>query len=130
MSAKVIGRITDLIRSPGFLVAWSERRYARRASLGVLETYRRAHAAHPQLSGTELYAHVVAAHSHTDRETALKVVRQAGESFADWPNWRDVTFRDVVSFVVLADYLRSNPKRGGTSTNVRRIIAKTIPGDL
>jgi hypothetical protein len=130
MPVNVIGKIRGQIGSLGILVSWSERRYARRASLDVLETYRREHAAHPELSGKELYTQVVAAHTGADRQTASRIVRQAGESFADWPNWRDMTFRDVVSFLVLADYMRSNPGRGGTSTNMRRVVARVIPGDL
>lgn len=99
-------------------------------SLSVLEVYRREHAAHPELSGKELYAKVVAAHLGTDRQTASRLVRQAGESFADWPNWRNMKFRDVVNYIVIADYMRSNPGRGVTNTNMGRVIAQTIPGDL
>jgi hypothetical protein len=115
---------------PGILVAWQERRFARRGSLDVLEVYWREHAAHPELAGKELYVVVVAAHMGTDRETALTIVRQAGESFADWPNWRDMTFRDVVNYVVIADYIRSNPGRSGPNADMRRFIAKVIPGEL
>ncbi len=115
---------------PGILVAWQERRFARRGSLEVLDVYRREHAAHPELSGKHLYAAVVATYMGTDRETASTIVRQAGESFADWPNWRDMTFRDVVDFVVISDYLRSNPGRSGPDANMRRVIAKVIPGEL
>jgi hypothetical protein len=130
MLAGVIGQIRDLIGSLGILVGWTEKRFARRISLGVLEIYRREHAAHPELSGRELYVKVVAAHMGTDLQAASRIVRQAGESFADWPNWRDMTFRDVVNYVVIADYKQSNPGRGVTTTNMGRVVAKTIPGDL
>jgi len=130
MPAHVIGRILGQIRCPGILVGWEERRFARRGSVGVLEAYRREHAAHPELSGKALYVAVVAAYLGTDRETASRIVRQAGESFADWPNWRDMTFRDVVNYVVIADYIRANPGRGGPDANMRRVIAKVIPGEL
>jgi hypothetical protein len=130
MPAVVIGKITGQIGSLGIFAGRTEKRFARRVSLGMLEVYRREHAANPELSGKELYAKVVAAHMGTDRETASRLVRQAGESFADWPNWRDMTFRDVVNYIVIADYMRSNPGRGVTNTNMGRVIAQTIPGDL
>jgi hypothetical protein len=123
-------RILDRIGSVGNLFGRAENRFARRASLDVLEVYRREHATQPELSGKELYVAVVAAYLGTDRESALTIVRQAGESFADWPNWRDLTFRDVVDFVVIADYLRSNPGHDGANMNMRRVIARVIPGEL
>jgi hypothetical protein len=125
-----MGTILDRIGAVGSLFARAEDRFARRASLDVLDVYRREHAAHPELSGKELYVAVVATHMNTDRETASRIVRQAGESFADWPNWRDLTFRDVVDFVVIADYLRSNPDYDSANMNMRRVIAKVIPGEL
>jgi hypothetical protein len=130
MPAVVIGKVMGQIGSLGILAGWTEKRFARRVGLDVLDVYRREHAAHPELAGKDLYAKVVAAHMGTDREAASRLVRQAGESFADWPNWRDTTFRDVVHYIVIADYMRSNPGRGVTSTNMGRVIARTIPGDL
>jgi len=119
-----------LISSLGILAGRTEKRVARRVSLSMFEIYQRQHAAHPELSGRELYASVVAAQVGTDLETASRLVRKAGESFADWPNWREMTFRDVVNYIAIAEYMRSNPGRGVTNTNFGRVIARTIPGNL
>lgn len=118
------------IGSLGILAGWTEKRFALRTSRAVLEIYRREHSAHPELSGRELYVKVVAAFMGSDLKAASSIVRQAGESFADWPSWRDTTFRDVVNYVVIARYRQAYPGRDVRTPHMGRVVAKTIPGDL
>lgn len=120
----------SLLSSLGIVAGWSEKRFARSVGLAMLEIHHREHAAHPELSGKELYARIVAAQLSTDHETASRLVRQAGESFADWPNWREMTFRDVVNYIAITEFARTNPGRGATKTNIGRVVSRIIPGDL
>ena len=120
----------NLLGNVGLLPGWAETRCARRVSQGALAVLRREQAARPELSGAALYAAVVAAYANIDPKDAAGIVRKAGESFADWPNWRDMTFRDVVSYVAIAEYMRSHPGRRGTNTNMRSVVAQIIPADL
>jgi hypothetical protein len=123
--ASLIGPIGSL----GLLVRWHERRFARRASLEILDAYRRERAAHPSTSGNEMYARVAARRLGTDIDTAHAVVKQAEESFAYWPVGRDVKFCDVVTYLIISEYLKSKPSGHGT-THIRRVVARIVPDDL
>ncbi len=112
------------------LIPATEKRYARRASRSVLDVYWQVRAAHPELSGKALYTEVIATHSHTDQEAARAIVLKAEQSFAEWPNQRDLTFRDVVAYLVFDEFMRLHPSRHGTRADMRRVAAKIIPANL
>ena len=126
MSDKFFDKLIGSIGS----VAWNERRFARRASLELLDVFWQEKRAHPELSGKDLYVRVAARRTQCDEHAAQAIVRQAEESFADWPVGRDVTLRDVVAYLVISTYLESNPGHHGTHTNIRNVVVRMIPGDL
>jgi len=108
----------------------TERRFAKAASLSILELYRQVHAAQPELTGRELYAEVVAIRMRIDRNAARAIVLSAEQSFAEWPKERALRFYDVVAYLVIDEFRRGHPGSHGTQTEMRHIAAKVIPADL
>jgi hypothetical protein len=117
-------------RELGVFAAWSERRYAKRASLEILELFCSERQKHPELTGPSLYEAVVARRLGPDGTNARTIVRQAKESFADWPVERSLRFRDVVSYLVFDEYLRSVGTRRGTRTQIGHVVARVIPKEI
>jgi hypothetical protein len=66
-----------------------------------------------------------------DAEWAHALVRQAEAGVSWWPHDRDRTFRDVVHYLAVSEYLDRKPaERSGTHVVFREIIDKLIPADL
>lgn len=126
----MIARLLQQIRLLAGSLPMTERRYARRASRGVLDIYWQVRGAHPELTGKALYTEVVATHSRTDQKAAGAIVLKAEQSFAEWPKQRDLMFRDVVAYLVFDEFMRSHPSSHGTRADMRRVAAKIIPSNL
>lgn len=130
MADGLFAKVVDAVGIADLWVGWAERRFARRASREVLDQYWRERRAQPQLLGKDLYVRVVARHSGVDDATARNIVRQAEESFADWRFERDVTLRDVATYLVITAYLKSKPGRHGTTASIRDVVTRIVPNDL
>jgi hypothetical protein len=111
----------------GWGVARTERTYARRQCALLLEIYEDFQSEQPGLRGDELYARVVAHGLDCDPTTARSIVLGADRSFAQWPTQRDVTFRDVVSFLLMNQLLPAHSKTLGVQANVTSIVTAVIP---
>ncbi len=125
--------MAQLLKPLGFLtklIPLSERSFAKRTSLSVLEIYWRVREAQPELNGKALYAEVVATRSHVDLQAARMIVQRAEQSFAEWPEERDVIFRDVVDYLVFDEFMQAHPDRRGAQSDMRRVAAKIIPENL
>jgi hypothetical protein len=107
-----------------------ERRYARRASLKVLETYRQVHARRPELRGKALYGEVIVSDAAMDARTADALIRHAEQSFTEWPVARDLRFQDVVHYLVYDAYMRQYRSRHWTLADIGQVVASVIPRDL
>ncbi|HZF16100.1 MAG TPA: hypothetical protein VE046_09185 [Steroidobacteraceae bacterium] len=108
----------------------TEARFARHAGRGVLKVYWQVRASCPELTGHALYAQVVAKRSGIAPEAARAIVLKAEQSFAEWPKERELSFRDVVAYLVFAEFVRAHPERKGVQADMRRVVAKIIPGNL
>lgn len=126
----LFARLMAPLRSGSIFVGWAERCFARRACRKLLTIYRQERRAHPQLTGKALYARIAARQWHTDDDAGHTIVRQAEESFADWRFERDVTLRDIAAYLVIGAYLKSKPGIQGTTTEMRNVVTRLIPGDL
>lgn len=110
--------------------AWHELRYAKRTSQRALACHQRLQSLSPELSGRALYEAFVCEFSGVETAAARTILRRAEDSFAAWPNDRDLIFRDVVQYVAILEYLASHPKRGGTTANMMSAISNTISDRL
>lgn len=120
-------------RGGGYFAAlfpWRERRFARRVSKELLTLYRVVAAKYAALHGRELYRLVVTLRTRGNLESADALIDHAEDSFAEWPVRRDVTFRDVVHYIAVSEFLASHGDAPWVHANFRREVASRIPSDL
>ena len=127
---RVMWKLADLNAPMSVVTGWQERLYAERESAAMLELYQGVRTANPQLAGKKLYVEIVARRLECDEQEAAEIVRHADESYAQWPDVRDLTFRDVVRYVVVYHLLSQHTGRVGTKSNTERTVVGAIPGDL
>jgi hypothetical protein len=120
---RLLGRLPFI----DWYVARRERAYAESQCRSLLEIYEHLRREHPELGSDRLYARVVEYRIGCDPTVARSIVLEADRSFAQWPTERDVTFRDVVVFLLLNQLLPADSKTLGVQPNVTAIVAKAIP---
>ena len=131
LTGSVMWKLADFTSSMGSgSFARRERLYAERESAVMLEWYERVRAADAQLSGKKLYEKIVADRRGCDPREAREIVRHAEDSYALWPDDRDLTFRDVVHYVIVHDLLAAHPDSLGTRANTEHAVKNSIPGEL
>jgi transposase-like protein len=110
---------------------WQEKHHAARTSRELLKLHQKVAAAHPGLEKHELYRHIVMARLGATPEAAEEVLARAAESFAVWPVQRPLTFRDLVHYLAVSDYLGSHHEAGDwTRENLGRVVASLVPDHL
>ncbi len=114
-------------RAFGFLRAWRERLYAERCCRRLRRLHDRLGAADPGLRGVALYSRVVQHHLGCDEGTAARVLGSAAESFADWPQARALTFRDVVHYIAAIGLCQAPGGPGWVGSDLRPIIRRRVP---
>ena len=119
------------VNTPMSAVAgWQERRYAERESAVMLALYKEVRETDAPLVGKKLYEKIVARRLECDETEAAEIVRHADESYAQWPDDRDLTFRDVVRYVIVHHLLSRHAGRVGTQANTEQTVMDTIPGEF
>jgi len=112
-------------------VGWQEKYSAAKTSRELLKVYNSVRAARPELRKRELYREVVMKHLSGTLAAADAVLARATESFASWPVERELTFRDVVHYLAVSDYLASNNVDAAwTRENLGRVVASLIEDSL
>jgi transposase-like protein len=114
-----------------FFAGWREKHYAARISRELLELHRTVAATHPRLTKRELYREIVIARLGGTLAAADAALDRATESFASWPVERPLTFRDVVHYLAVSDYLAANGDIAEwTQENLGRVVSSVVPDDL
>jgi len=109
----------------------AEKWYAWRASHEMLRWYQRVSVEEPRLSGVLLYEEVIVRRSGLDIEAASGVLLRARQSLCEWASPRKLRYRDLVHYVVVDEYMRSQlTDFRGTYTDMRRVVARIIPYHL
>jgi transposase-like protein len=112
-------------------VGWQEKHFAARTSRELLKLYESVSAARPGLTKPQLYRHIVMARVGGTLAAADAVLARATESFATWPVERALTFRDVVHYLAVSDYLATNAEAAEwTRENLGRVVARLVPEHL
>jgi hypothetical protein len=109
------------------VAAWREWRFAKQATHKAMNFQRLLLAARPNLNGRDFYEVFVCEYARVESAAARTVLRRAEASFAAWPNERELAFRDVVAYLLISEYLRSHPKRSGTTAHMARVISNIVP---
>ncbi len=111
------------------LLSPRESRYAARASAELLKLYWIVLAGNRALPRREIYRRVVMARTGADADDAEAVLLRAEHSFARWPTVRELTFSDVVHYLVVTEYLALDGAIG-TRTHMGGLVAGWIPQSL
>ena len=82
------------------------------------------------LHGEALYARTVTRGLACDTAQAREIVRLADVSYAQWPEERDVIFRDVVNYLIVHKILGKDAKSMGTQSDINQIVRDLIPAGL
>lgn len=110
---------------------WQERHFAAKVSRELLRQHRLAVKAHPGAGKSALYLEIVRAHTGSTAAAAEAILAKAAESFASWPVERALTFQDVVHYLAVSEYLKSNEgDEAWTRENLARVVASIVPGNL
>jgi transposase-like protein len=112
-------------------VGWQEKHHAAKTSRELLKIYRTVAAAHPGLDKRQLYRQIVMVRLGGTLAAAEAVLVRAAESFSTWPAERPLTFRDVVHYLAVSDYLASNNDVADWAReNLGRVVASYVPDNL
>jgi hypothetical protein len=109
------------------LAGWRERRHTARLSRRLLQAYRRAVAAYPELQRRALYLHIVIGYLGCPPSAADEVLDSAEQSFAAWPVQRALRFQDVVHYLAVTEYTATT---GWAQGNLGSVVASMVPKDL
>lgn len=127
---RVLWRLAEFFPPFNALVVRRERSVARRQCVVMLGIYRELQRDNPGLEGERLYQRVVAERLSCDESSARELVRQADQSFAQWPDRRDVNFRDVVNFVVVNHIMSRHRRALGIHADMVVVVKAEIPEGL
>jgi hypothetical protein len=112
-------------------VGWQEKHHAAKASRELLKLYQTIVTARPGIRKEELYRQVVMNRLRVTLAAADAVLDRATESFATWPVERPLTFRDVVHYLAVSEYLGSKDYVASwTREDLGRVVASLVPEDL
>jgi transposase-like protein len=112
-------------------VGWQEKHHAAKTSRELLKMYQAVVAARPGLKKEEVYRQVVMKRLGVTLAAADAVLDRATESFATWPVERPLTFRDVVHYLAVSEYLESKDYVAAwTREDLGRIVASLVAEDL
>ena len=125
IDSTLFGRLRSMIRSAR--ASYRTRVFAKNESVALLELARRLRGYEPALSGQRLYERVAAERLGCDEVEARDVVRRATNDFAEWPVQRPVTFRDLVSHLIIVRFATG---RIDDASAILRIVEIVIPSDL
>ncbi len=112
------------------LLAWRERRFVAGVCRDMLRLYADAVAHQPGSPGPALYHRILAARHGGSTVLADAILERAGESFAQWPSPRALTFRDVVHYVAILEYIAANRGARWIHADLKRLVNDSIPRAL
>lgn len=107
-----------------------ERRRARAVCRDLLRLYRQTRTADANLQGEALYEQVVARYNHGDARGTKELLNHAEQSFAQWPSVRNLTFRDVVLYLVVSESTTADRPPADMRPDIAAVVYSAIPAEL
>jgi hypothetical protein len=127
-------QLEDTLRRFNFLAALRDRKQIRRVCVDSLRLYRQVEVEMPQSSRMERYLQVVERRDSTDPRAAPKIMRLVREGFALCTAERPLSFRDVVQYIAVTEFLKTDvagaESRARDVDFVFDIISEVIPAHL
>jgi hypothetical protein len=96
----------------------------------ALAAYHAVQRRNPALAGDALYAAVIAQRTKLDAEGARSLLARAHASRLDWDNERPATFRDVVMFMIVTEYLARSRGVQGMTMDLSTYLDRRMPQEL
>jgi hypothetical protein len=112
------------------MVAQREQSLARACCAEMLTILNQIQAQEPALRDEALYTRAITRRLACDMAQAREIVRMADVSFAQWPEERDVRYRDVVKYLIVHQILGRDAKSMGAQSDIDRIVRDSIPQEL
>ncbi len=111
-------------------LALKEKRFIKAMAKRLLASYKEISRRRPELSGETLYREVLLYSKLADADHITQLLWEADDSLDAWTTQSitKLSFRDVVHFVVLEQYLAND--HAATVVSVRDIVYALIPADL
>jgi len=103
-----------------------ELRFASRVCTESLAALADVRAARPQLSGDELYEAVIARRLASDARAARAILDRTYASLEDWGNDREPKLLDVITYMIVSEYLAATPGEKGMSIDLRAFLKQHI----
>jgi len=108
----------------------TQRRFARIASLEILNLYVSQRIANPELVGIPLYEKVVAKYLNISDAECRDVVGRARDSYAVWPHERTLRLNDVARYIIVNEFIEAYGSDEGIESDLRLTIGKLLPDNL
>jgi hypothetical protein len=103
-----------------------ERLFAARVCSESLSAYHAIRKLQPALSGDDLYAEVIARRLNLDVAGSRAIVWRTHASLEDWTSDRGPTFRDIVKYMIVSEYLGQEADERGMNLDLGPFLAKRI----
>jgi hypothetical protein len=103
-----------------------ERLFAGRVCSEALAAYHAIRKLHPELQGDDLYEAVIARRLNLDAAGARAIVWRTHASLEDWNSDRGPTFRDVVKYMIVSEYLGQEAEERGMNLDLGPFLAKRV----
>jgi len=129
-SDNVLWRLAAYIPGLNQLVARRERALAQQQCAMILSIVRALQKESPELNGEALYQKAVIRRLSCGEAKAREIIRLADQSFAQWPEERDVNLRDVVNYVIVNQIMTDHKHAMGTLIDMDEIVKSAIPAGI
>jgi len=103
-----------------------ELRFASRICAESLAALAAVRTARPQLSGDELYEAVIARRLGSDARATRAILDHTYASLEDWGSDREPKLLDVVTYMIVSEYLAAKPGEKGVSIDLRAFLTPHI----
>jgi hypothetical protein len=127
-SAEIIESPTQRLRAllADKLKRVGERLFAGRVCSESLAAYHAIRKLDPALQGEDLYEAVIARRINLDAAGARAIVWRTHASLEDWVSDRGPTFRDIVKYMIVSEYLGQEADERGMNLDLGPFLAKRI----
>jgi hypothetical protein len=103
-----------------------ERMFAGRVCSESLAAYHAVRKLNPELRGDDLYEAVIARRIRLDAAGARAIVWRTHASLDDWVGDRGPSFRDIVKYMIVSEYLGQEADERGMNLDLGPFLAKRI----
>jgi hypothetical protein len=104
--------------------------FARRVCRESLAAYEAVKRRNPALAGNALYQAAITRRTRLDDEGARHLLARAHASRLDWDNERPPSFRDVVLFMIVTEYLARSKGVQGMTMDLGSYLDRRMPEGL